>query len=1023
MRKIHFFVFVFLFAIHSHAQILINEVCSAGDSAFLDEDGTVQDWIEFYNAGSQSVNLGGYKIKCVQNNNLKSWTFPQVIILAHQHFTVFFSGKNRTDYFDHWEVPVFPTANYRYFPGTSEPATNWKDVSFNDASWALAAGPIGYGDGDDATVIAPTTSLYQRYSFNIADTSKIAMAAFLVDYDDAFVAYLNGKEIARANIGAQGFPPAFSDLAFDEHEAVQYQNGGWSGLFMVPGSSLDTIIHPGINTVAIQTHNYTGGMDDLTMIPALLIGVIDTTVTYYPFPVTMHLHTSFELNSVGSMLILYNPQGQIADQQTIGQILLNHSRGRQPDGSANWCLFDTPTPDTVNFSTNCFSGYGPSPVISLASGFYSGQQVTGISATASGIINWTYTGSEPQNFDPIYSGNITLGNTQVIRAKLFPSDLNLLPGPTASATYFIDENVTLPVVSLSTDPTNLFDPNYGIYVLGNNVVDQTATGIPFYDANFWQGWKRPADISFFDKNKDLQFQQHVSISIQGNWSKIFPQRGFTIDINENYGGQTIDYRLFPDKPATSYSSFNVRNAGSDWNVCHMRDRLIQKSIQKSTSLDMMDGYSCILFINGQYWGVYELREKQDKKFIANNSNCDDDNIDFLEFDGNVINGDNLSFFKMVNYITTSDMTLQTSYDSAAAMLDIPNFSDYFITETYVGNQDWLGLYTNNIKFWKPHTGPGKWRYMLWDTDISLESDTLNKLSQVINPPTPNPHSRMLAAMLVNDTFRRYFINRYADLINTTFYNMNMIHNTESFYNEMLPEMARDFSLWGTGNSPYAPTCIQHFEDVTGWRSNLNILEYIEFVRPYYVRNQIQNQFAMTSQVEVTLKTEPAGAGTIHLNTITPDSIPWTGIYFNGNPITMTATPKTGYKFLYWKSDHVVNGQFRYNTLTTNVDSSDTFTAVFASLEPVFQAFPNPFYDDLTLYYEVPETGVVTLRVYDMTGRMVKEILSGSNYQSQGAYQVNVSAGELGLANGMYLFRLTTTSFSKTIKLISGRPKS
>ncbi len=1022
MKKIYFLISLIFISFSIPAQVLINEVCAAGDAALLDEDSSVQDWIEFYNAGSTPVDMIGYKIKCLQANTTKSWTFPSVIILPGQHFTVFFSGKNRKDYFNHWEVPVHPSFPERYFPGTIEPPVNWKDPSFNDASWGLTNGTVGYGDGDDSTIIAPATSVYERISFNVADTSNIALIAFLVDYDDAYVAYLNGKEISRANIGAQGFPPAYSDLAFNEHEANLYQTGNWSGFTVVPGTSIDTILRQGQNTLAIQTHNYIGGLDDLSMAPALLLGVIDTSVTYFPFPAQIFLHSDYQLNSTGCELTLLNPTGTIVDHQIIGPMLLNHSRGRQPDGTSNWCLFDTPTPDTVNFSANCFLGYASSPVISLPSGFYTGTQLTGISAVDPGVIRWTYDGTDPTSFSPIYSGNITLNNTQSIRARLFPSNAALLPGPSTAASYFINENVTLPVVSLTTDPANLFDPVYGIYVLGNNVADQTATGIPFYDANFWQGWERPANVSFFDKNQVLQFQEPVSIKIQGNWSKMFPQRGFTIDFNENYGGQDINYQLFPDKPNLNYHNFNVRNAGSDWNSTHMRDRLIQKTVQGKTDVDMMDGFSCILFINGAYWGVYELREKQDKHYLANNSTCDDDNVDFLEFDGSIIEGDNSSFFKMVNYISTSDMTLQTSYDSAAAMLDIPNFCDYFITETYMGNLDWLGSYTNNIKFWKPHSGPGKWRYILWDTDISLQSDTLNQLRMVMNPPTANPHSQMLSAMVTNDTFREYFINRYADLINTAFYNQNMLRTTEKFYSEMLPEMNRDFNLWGTGVSPYAPTCVQWPVDVTQWRSNLNILEYIEFVRPYYVRNQVQAQFAMTSQVDVTLATEPIGAGTIHLNTITPDSLPWTGVYFNGNPITMTAIPAPGFKFSYWKSNHVLNAHYPNPTLKTNVDSSDAFTAVFESLESTFMAYPNPFYDDLTLYYEVPVAGVVTIKVYDMTGRLVKEILPSSNYQGVGAYQIHLSAAALGLSQGLYLFQLNSPDYSKTIKLIGGRPK-
>jgi hypothetical protein len=1022
MRKLYkLFILSLLYFSPAHAQILINEVCSAGDTALKDEDGTVQDWIEFYNAGLTTVNLAGYKIKCIQDNKTKSWTFPQVYILPQQHLTVFFSGKNRKDYFNHWEIPVYPQVNWRYFPGTSEPPSNWNTSGFNDASWALGSGPIGYGDGDDTTIIAPVISMYQRYSFTIADTSKIILAAVLIDYDDGFVAYLNGKEIGRANVGAQGYPPSHSDFAFDEHESQMYQNGGWSGLFYVPSTMLDTIIHQGVNTFALQTHNSINGMDDMTQIPALLIGVVDTSVTYFPFAADVHLHTDYQLYAPGAELTLLDAQGNIADHQIIGPIMLNHSRGRQPDGSSNWCLFNSPTPDISNFSSACYSNYGPTPVISLASGFYAGTQVTGITASAPGVLKWTYDGSDPGIFSANYSGNISLNNTQVIRARLFPSDTLYLPGPTAAASYFINEDVTLPVVSITTDPLNLFDPNYGIYVLGN-ISDTNISNIPFYDANFWQGWERPANVSYFDKNNQLQFEEPVSIKIQGNWSKLFPQRSFTVTCDENYGGSPVNYQLFPDKPATAYLNFNVRNAGSDWGGCHYRDLFLEKSIQKSTSLDMMDGFACVMFINGQYWGVYEMREKEDKHFIANNSTCDDDNTDFLEFDGSVIEGDNKSFFKMHDYIMNANINSAAAYDSVNAMLDIKNFCDYFITETYAGNQDWLGTYTNNIKFWKPHTGPGKWRYILWDTDITFQSDTFNVLSQVINPPAANPHSDMLRTLLQNDSFRIYFINRYADLLNTTFYSNNMIGLSENFYDERSPEMTRHFNLWGTGASPFAPRCVQWQMDTSAWRFQIDVLEYLLTVRPPIVFNQVQNQFGMINQVNVGLQTFPQGAGTIRLNTITPDSLPWTGIYFNGNPITMTAIPKPGYKFLYWESNHVLQTHYTDPTLRINVDSSDEFTAVFSSLESTFEAYPNPFYDDLTLYYEVTEASVVSLRVYDLTGRLVAEILPSGNFQQPGAYEIHVSAASLGLSNGMYLFQLTNSEFSKTIKLISSRPK-
>jgi hypothetical protein len=1014
-------LFSLFISCYCRSQVLINEVSSAGVASFTDEDGDAEDWIEFYNAGSQTVNMLGYKITCYQDDKLKSWTFPQIFIPAHGRITVFFSGKNRRDYFDHWEIPAYFAFPWRYMPGFTEPPANWNTVGFNDSGWSLGLGAVGYGDGDDSSVVAPTISVYQRYSFTISDTSKIVMAALLLDFDDGFVAYLNGKEVARYNVGAQGIPSSHLDYAFEEHEANLYQNGNWSGLFLVPSTMLDSIILPGTNTLAIQTHNFSGGMDDLSMLPALLIGVADTNVTYYPFPADIRLHTDFELNSGGQLLTLYTPLGAVSDQQAIGAIGMGHSRGRQPDASNNWCLFSIPTPDTVNYSTNCYSGYGPSPEISLVSGFYSGTQMTSITAAAPGTILYSRNGSDPLNFSNYYTynGAFSIDSTQVVRASLIPSDPSLLPGPTVAASYFVNENISLPVVSLISDPQNLFDPYYGIYALGLTP-DTLLSDMPFHQANFWQGWVRPADISYFDKDKNLQFQQPVSVRIQGNWSKLFPQKGLFIDCDENYRGRPINYRLFPDKVATSYSGFNVRNTGSDYAGARMRDILVQKQVEKTTSLDVMDGFPCVVFINGRYWGVYELREKQDKHFLQNNSQTDDDNVDFLQFDGNVIEGTNKGFFEMVNYITTADMTQQSSYDSASAMLDVPNFCDYFITETFVGNMDWLGNYTNNIKFWKPHEGPGKWRYVLWDADICFQSDTVNMLSTAINPPTQNPHSDLLRSMLANDTFREYFINRYADLLNTSFYPQNLLNALIARYYLMLPEMDRHFDLWGTGHSPYSPTCVQPLMDTLYWQNQVVALANIMYVRPYYVRNQVQSQFGLQGQNYVALQTYPQDAGTIHINTITPDSLPWMGVYFDGNPVTMTAEPKPGYKFMYWEYTNQA-GTHTSPVLRINVDTTMIFTAHFEPLEPVLEVYPNPFADELTINYELSESGVISLRVYDVTGRLVTEI-QPADYQSAGPYTLHVSAGALGLSGGMYFFELRTPTWSKTVKMVGGRPK-
>lgn len=1009
----------------SPAQIFINEVSSAGYAAFPDEDGDTKDWIEFYNGGSTAVNMAGYTITSTDVVDTRTWTFPTIYIQPGDYLTVFFSGKDRRDYFDHWEIPLYWAMNWRYFPGIFQPPANWATPGFNDSGWILAPGPIGYGDGDDSTVIAPTISLYQRAQFNIADTSIIPTVGFLVDFDDAFVAYLNGKEIARFGVGAQNVPCAYNEYAYADHEAQNYQNGGFSALFIVPSNVLDTIILQGANTLAIETHNSASGLDDLSMLPAMLIGVADTAVTYFPFPADVNLHTSFSLHSSGQKLVLANPAGAIVDSVTVGGMQMDHTRGRWPDGSANWCVFTQPTPDTTNYSTSCYSGYGATPVIAIPSGFYSSTPTTTIVATQPGTIHYTLTGQEPQLNSPLYTTPVSIDSTLVLRAKLFPTDTLYLPGPAAASSYFINENVTMPVVSIVTDPYNLFDQNYGIYMMGN-IVDTNYADIPFPDANYWQGWVRPCNISFFDTSNTLKFETAASIRIQGNYSKIFAQKGFFIDCDDDYGSKPLNYQLFPDKPATDYRGFNLRNAGTDYNNAHMRDRMIQKTIQPVCDVDMMDGFSCVVFINGEYWGVYELREKQDKHYIANNSTCDDDSIDFLQFNGDIIEGDNKNFVDTYTFIGGSDMTQQANIDAAATMWDFENFCDYFIIETFYANTDWIGTYTNNIKFWRPSDHQSPWRYVLWDLDLALKSDTINMLSLAINPPVLNPHSYMFQSLLQNDSFRIYFVNRYADLMNTTFYPFNTYDYVVGTYFEMLPEMDRHFDKWGVGGTPYAPSWLQWPIDTADWTQNVIDMANIMFARPYYVRQQLQTQFNLPQQVTTTFDVFPLNAGNVKLNTITLDSVPWQGIYFTGNPITMTALPNNGYEFLYWEYASP-NDTVRYYdpVLRIDVDSADYFRAVFKTVPPPannFNVYPIPFADQVTIDYSISERGPVEIRIFDITGKLVATPVPTSSFVDPGNYSITLDAAAMGLAGGMYFFELRSGEYRSVKKVVCGRPK-
>ncbi|NVO02208.1 MAG: CotH kinase family protein [Bacteroidetes bacterium] len=1021
MRRIICFVFLLFLMNTAKTQVLINEVCNTGDTAFLDEDSKIEDWIEFYNNTPSAVNLQGYSISRSEfGKPTKNWFFPNITIKPHGYRSVFCSDKNRTAFFDHWEVPIYANIQWKYFLGYSEPPSDWREVTFNDASWTSGQGGIGYGDGDDSTVITPTISLYMRKSFYIADTSKISTAALLLDFDDGIVAYLNGVEIARANVGVNGDHPTYNTYAYDEHEATMYQNGNFSGAWFVDPQILRTAIKPGVNVFSIQTHNYISGMNDLTCIPNLLIGVNDTAVTYFPFPANVHLHTNFNLSFTGQTLELKDPSGNIIDHQVISETHKNNSRGRFPDGSQNWCLFKTPSPDTSNIFSTCSSGYSSVPTFNLPAGFYNGTQQVSLTGNGSEIIRYTIDGSEPTATSTLYVSPIIVDSTKVIRARSFSTDPFILPGKTITNTYFINENITIPVISLSSDPRNLFDWNYGIYELGPNA---DPLNVPYFGANFWNGWERPSHIEYFDQNGNFGFESNTEAKIQGNFSKAWPQKGFTVSAKDNYEAEDINYQLFPSKPISKFKNFNIRNAGSDWNTCHMRDRLVQKTAQELTKIDIMDARPCVLFINGKYWGVYEIREKQDEHYIENNYNIDPEKIDFLEFDGSIIKGSNKPFLEMASFIGNNNMNLQANYDSVQNIIDIKNFCDYFITETYVINTDWLGPYTNNIKFWRTNNPPGKWRYMLWDTDLSLGfmqpmgegGDTTNMLHRAMFPETSNPHSTMLNSLLDNTNFRNYFVNRYCDLLNTIYKPYHFSQKTNTLRDEVLPEMARHFDLWG-GTSPF-PQLVGRSSDIPSWEKNLDTMKMFMYSRPNIARNQILDEFSLVKPVNVGLNVVPENAGDIQINTIFPDSMPWEGVYFDGVPISITAKAKLGFKFLYWKSPNIISGSNLNSTIALNVNQNEPFTAYFEELEVDFNVYPNPFNSELFLNFELKNDMQVTINLYNALGQKTREIISSDSFQKAGPHEIKIDLKELSLANGIYFIKFTAGDFSKMLKIV------
>lgn len=186
---------------------------------------------------------------------------------------------------NHWELVISAEDTWSYFIGNSEPPTEWIDKDFDPSSWLSGPGGIGYEDGDDLTVIEACSSVYIRKAFNVTDNSKISMALLYVDFDDAFVAYLNGHEIARINIGTPGTRPTYDELALNCDYEAQLPTGGTPARFIIPNDSLSKYLETGDNVLALQVHNCDIESSDLSSSTFLVVGINDDSQDYRELPV------------------------------------------------------------------------------------------------------------------------------------------------------------------------------------------------------------------------------------------------------------------------------------------------------------------------------------------------------------------------------------------------------------------------------------------------------------------------------------------------------------------------------------------------------------------------------------------------------------------------------------------------------------------------------------------------------------------------------------------------------------------
>jgi len=510
-------------------------------------------------------------------------------------------------------------------------------------------------------------------------------------------------------------------------------------------------------------------------------------------------HSTFKLAPEGGVLYLSNTAGAVVDSVSYPAQIRNVSYGRETDGANRWVFFEGFSPGSSNNGKKSASVTCAKPVFKLSGGFYSANQSTGFNDPLSGdTIYYTSNGAEPTRSSTRYSSgqSIAITRTTILRARTFSG--NKLPSEISTMTYFIRERAfDLPVVSIVTEQKNLTDNTIGIYVKGTNGI--TGNGMN-ERVNWNQPWDRPANLEIYDVSGQSCLNQELDICISGGWSRMNSQKSLQLNPRKKFGNNKLDYDVFFEtKPNHKYRSILFRNSGNDFSYTMMRDGFMQSLIANRMNADYSAYKPAVCFMNGEYYGIQNLRERSNSDYVYSNYGLSEEEI--LLLDGSIGVNETASdpiFKELSNYVRNNDVTNVNVYSQINNMIDIDNFISYYIAQIFWNNTDWPH---NNLKVWKKIDG-GKWRWILYDTDFGFglydAGYNNNTLTYAIDKGDA-PSSVILKRLLLNETFKNKFIDRFCIHLSSTFETKRVNHVMDSIVNMISKEIVYHKAKWGGNN--------------------------------------------------------------------------------------------------------------------------------------------------------------------------------------------------------------------------------
>ena len=526
----------------------------------------------------------------------------------------------------------------------------------------------------------------------------------------------------------------------------------------------------------------------------------------------MPTNAPIKLDVDGGTLYISDESGQILDQRVYPAGIERTSYARIMDGLDIWSYCATPTPEGSNNSSSFASQQLADPVVDQPSQLFITPLSVNVTIPAGQTLRYTTDGTLPtmQNGETSLTGQFSVTATTCYRFRLFAG--GQLPSRVSTRSYiYKDRDFSLPVVSVVSDPDFLYDDKLGVYVRGTNGRPGNGQSSP---CNWNMDWERPVNFSYLDASGEMVLNQDVNLEMCGGWSRAWEPHSFKLKGNKELGGnKNLPYPFFQQKPYIRNRTLQIRNGGNDTNA-RFKDPALQTIIQTSgIDIDCQSYQPVHEFINGQYIGVLNIREPNNKHYVYANYGWDDDEIDQFEMSpdsGYVQKCGTPDVFNELCDVLSADAANPETYAEICRVLDVDNYANYMAAEFYMGGTDWP---QNNVKAFR-HQDGGRFRFVLFDLDGTFAtSDPFNTFMWKENYtfdqlyPTSlgriTDHIRFVTLfknMLKNANFRRKFIDAYCMIGGSVLEATRAASIIDELSNRVNPAMGLENRQWDLNNT-------------------------------------------------------------------------------------------------------------------------------------------------------------------------------------------------------------------------------